>query len=269
MKRSSTNATNANVFVEPEVYQLPPKPQPKRKVSVPDSPPLKPALIKPPAPLPPGFEEKSMIEGSSCHGEVAVVVEKDSKVMLSAPSTSSPPPRPPKHSLSSLEMGSSSGEPSPVSGRRQLRSKTKEKSCERGVHFDPSLPKEEEPPPLPPREVVPIDKPQHIDPTTSSLPSSEGTPLSIKSHVVTVEATVESEGEEEVPNVEDKTPPPSYSVAMEMTHLSDCSGEETNSLDEGGGISDCTASTELGHEVLSMGGGGGRQGSPESCESTC
>ena len=247
---------------EPEVYQLPPKPQPKRKVSVPDSPPLKkPSRIKPPAPLPPGFEEKEGVVVV----EVEVAMTTDDAKLSSAP----PPPRPPKKSLSSSsDTGTSSGEPSPISGRkpRSCQSKkVREKSCERGVHFDPSLPKEVEPPPLPPRGAVVEDVPiQQVSAAPAVPKTKKSKPVPISSHVVTVEATVERE------DVDDKTPPPSYREIVQMEPLSDCTAE-TSSL-EGGGGSDCTVSTELGHEVVSVGGEvsiNGRHSSPESCESSC
>lgn len=267
-KRSSSNMTNTNVYKEePEVYQLPPKPQPKRKTSISDSPLLKPSLSKPPAPPPPGTEEKVCV--------VSLDVD-DVKEDLSLTATKTalpPPPRPPKKSLSSSETCSSGGEQSPVSERKlagKQRSKRTGKSSERerGVHFDPSLPKEEEPPPLPPRMVMSDDVIVPSRDTTSVIPLEENKPPPILSHIVTVEATVEGkEGQEtELGRV---TPPPRYCIAVEMARLSDSSGD----MEDG---SDITASTELGHEhdiILVHDEGtivGSRHSTPTmSCESSC
>ena len=270
MKRSSTNVTNTNVYMEPEVYQLPPKPQPKRKMSTPDSPLLKPSSQKPPAPPPPGScgtTEDTVIE----------IIKED--LSKKTPGKATPPPRPPKKSMSSSDTGasdtgSSAGEQSPLTGRkpgkpsRSSPSKSRGKSCERGVHFDPSLPKEEEPPPLPPRSAVTEDVPMvHVVvPTSVGIGSTTGhkkrksPPISSK--VITVQATMEEgEGAE-------STPPPNYSTVMEMEHHgSDSSGERSSREGSHDALSDCTASTEL--EGGERGEGGIRHSSPESCESTC
>ena len=87
----------------------------------------------------------------------------------------------------------------------------------------------------------------------------------IPSTVITVHATMEGEGA-------GSTPPPSYCVAMEMEPHSDSSGEMSSLEGSGGILSDCTASTELGHEVILENGErecGIRHSSPESCESSC
>ena len=235
-KRSSSNMTNMNVYKEePEVYQLPPKPQPKRKTSISDSPLLKP-LSKPPAPPPPGSEEKV------CVVSLEVDVVKEDLSLTATETALPPPPRPPKKSLSSSESCSSGDEQSPLSERKPAGKQRSKKSSgrERGVHFDPSLPKEEEPPPLPPRMVMSDDITVPSCDTTSIVPLEEGKPPPIPSHIVTVEATMEGkEGQEaELCRV---TPPPRYCIAVEMAHLSDSSGD----MEDG---SDITASTELGHE---------------------
>ena len=234
---------NANVYTEePEVYQLPPKPQPKKRASIPDSP-----LLKPPAPMPPATKDVELLKG-----ELALTTDE-----------ATPPPRPPKKSPSSSSTGSSSaGEQSPLTGRkdekqRSRQSKVKAKSSEKGVHFDPSLPKEEEPPPLPPRSAESGDISVPAGVGSTSHREGRKTPP-IPPNLVTVQATMEEE-----------TPPPSYSVVVEMEPISD-SSEETSSV-EGGGNSDCTASTELGHDVISDSGEGNsvRHSSPESAESSC
>ena len=129
-----------------------------------------------------------------------------------------PPPRPPKKSMSSLDTGSgtsdtgsSAGEQSPLTGRkpskpnRSNQSKSRGKSCERGVHFDPSLPKEEEPPPLPPRSAVTTEDVPTVHIVVPSRPTSvsvgtatghKGKYPPISSEVITVQATMEDgEGE--------------------------------------------------------------------------
>ena len=79
----------------------------------------------------------------------------------------------------------------------------------------------------------------------------------ISSEVITVQATMEGEGTV-------STPPPNYSIVMEMVPH----GSERSSHDGShDALSDCTASTEL--EVGERGEGGVRQGSPESCKLTC
>ena len=239
---------NTNVYTEePEVYQLPPKPQPKRKISVPDSPLFKPAL-KPPAPPPPGTEE------------VGVVFVEKEDLSLSAV----PPPRPPKKSTSS-ETCSSADDSTPLNGSRagKRRSKSREKSCERGVHFDPSLPKEEEPPPLPPRAaaspVVPIPPSGGV--VSSGRKKSKSPPIPMRV-VTAAECAPEDESVE--------TPPTIHQITVDIEPVSDVGGD-SSSVD--GGVSDCTASTELGHEVASDGmeieRTDKRSGSPESCESSC
>ena len=264
-KRSSSNMTNTNVYKEePEVYQLPPKPQPKRKVSIPDSPLLKP---KPPAPPPPGTEEKV------CIVSLEVDVVKEDLSLTATETVHCPPPRPPKKSLSSSETCSPGGEQSSLSGRKpagkQRSNRTGRPSeKERGVHFDPSLPKEEEPPPLPPRMILSNDVTIPSCDITSTVPLEEGTVPTIPSHIVTVEATVEGkEGQEAV--LGKVTPPPRYCIAMEMEHLSDSSGDTEDG-------SDITASTELGHEqeIISVNDEGTIVGSRHStptgsCESSC
>ena len=277
MKRSSTNVTNTNVYMEePEVYQLPPKPQPRRKMSTPDSPLLKPSSQKPkpPAPPPPGTTEDIVIE----------IVKED--LSMKAADEATPPPRPPKKSLSSSDPGSSDtgssvGEQSPLTGRkpgkprRSSQSKSRGKSCERGVHFDPSLPKEEEPPPLPPRsatvtEDVPTVRVVVPGTTNRSVGSAKGQKKRksppIFSKVITVRVTMEGGGGEGVGS----TPPPNYSDVIEMEpHSSDSSGEGRSSREGSHDVlSDCTASTEL--EIGERGEGGVmRQSSLESCESAC
>ena len=144
--------------------QLPPKPQPKQKNSTP--------LLK--SCLHPGTEEKVYV--------VSVEVKED--LSLTATETALlPPPRPPKP-----ESCSSAGELSPLSTAGKYRSKRTGRS-ERRVHFDPSLPNEGEPPPLPPRVddimVLSCD-------TTSVVPTG---------------------------------PPPCYCIGVEMAHLSDSSGD--------------------------------------------
>ena len=254
---------------EPEVYQLPPKPQPKRKMSTPDSPLLKPSSQKPPAPPPPGSS------GTVEDDDIEIVKEDLSK---KAPSEATPPPRPPKKSMSSCDTGlsdtgSSAGEQSPLTGRkpgkpsRSSQSKSRGKSCERGVHFDPSLPKEEEPPPLPPRSAMTEDVPtvHVVVPTSAGVSSATGHKKRksppVSSEVITVQATIEGEGVE-------STPPPNYSVVMEMEpHGIDSGGERSSREGSHDALSDCTASTEL--ESGERGEGGVRHSSPESCESTC
>ena len=262
---------------EPEVYQLPPKPQPRRKISTPDSPLLKkPSLSsqKPPAPPPPGTMDEVVVE----------IVKEDlsKKPVGGGVEEATPPPRPPKKSMSSLDTGSgtsdtgsSAGEQSPLTSRkpskpnRSSQSKSRGKSCERGVHFDPSLPKEEEPPPLPPRSAVTTEDVPTVHVVVPSRPTSvsvgtatghKGKYPPISSEVITVQATME-DGEGEGAG---STPPPNYSVVMEM----EPHGSERSSRDGShDALSDCTASTEL--EIGERGEGGIRQGSPESCESTC
>ena len=267
MKRSSTNVTNTNVYMEPEVYQLPPKPQPKRKMSTPDSPLLKPSSQKPPAPPPPGSC------GTAEDIVIEIVKEDLSKKM---PGEATPPPRPPKKSMSSSDTGasdtgSSAGEQSPLTGRkpgkpsRSSQSKSRGKSCERGVHFDPSLPKEEEPPPLPPRSAVTEDVPtvHVVVPASVGVGSTTGHKKRksppISSEVITVQATMEG-GE----GASGSTPPPDYSIIMETEPQNSNRSSREGSHDA---LSDCTASTELE-------GGGREEGcirhsSPESCESMC
>ena len=255
---------------EPEVYQLPPKPQPRRKISTPDSPLLKkPSLSsqKPPAPPPPGTTDKVVVK---------IIVEDWSMKPLGG-EEATPPPRPPKKSMSSLDTGSgtsdtgsSGGEQSPLTGRkpskpnRSSQSKSRGKSCERGVHFDPSLPKEEEPPPLPPRSAVTMEGVPVVHVVVPSRATSvgvvpamghKGKYPAISSEVITVQTTMEN-GEGEGAG---STPPPNYSVVMEM----EPHGSERSSRDGShDALSDCTASTEL--EIGERGEGGVRQGSPES-----
>jgi hypothetical protein len=243
-------------------------------MSTPDSPLLKkPSLSsqKPPAPPPPG----------SCEEVVIEIVKEDLGKKPPPGEEATPPPRPPKKRMSSLDTGSagssdtgsSAGEQSPLTGRkppgkptRSSQSKSRGKSCERGVRFDPSLPKEEEPPPLPPRSAVTAEDVSTVHVVVPSRPTSgsvgtatghKGKYPSISSEVITVQATMEEEGA-------GSTPPPNYSVVMEM----DPHGSERSSRDGShDALSDCTASTEL--EVGERGEGGVRHGSPESCESTC
>ena len=241
-KRGSANVANTNVYMEePEVYQLPPKPQPKRKLSVPDSPLLKkPLAVKPPAPPPPGTEEVDV-----------VFVEKEDLSLAAVP-----PPRPPKKSVSS-DTCSSADDTTPLN--RKQRSKSREKSCERGVHFDPSLPKEEEPPPLPPRAGASDDVAVPTGVVSSGRKKSKSPPIPL--HVVTVESAVK--------DIHSVTPPTSCCVAVDVEPTSDVDAD-TSSVD--GGVSDCTASTELTHEVASVGDSERaekRYGSPESYESSC
>ena len=245
-------------------------------MSTPDSPLLKKpssSSQKPPAPPPPGTTDEIVVE---------IVKEDLSKKPSGGGEEATPPPRPPKKSMSSLDTGSgtsdtgsSAGEQSPPAGRkvggkpsRSSQSKSRGKSCERGVHFDPSLPKEEEPPPLPPRSTMTTeDTPTvHIVVPNRATSVSIGTAIGhkgkcppISSEVITVQATMEGEGEGAV-----STPPPNYSIVMEM----EPHGSERSSRDGShDALSDCTASTEL--EVGERGEGAVRQGSPESCESTC
>ena len=267
----ATNVADTNVDMEePEVYQLPPKPQPRRKISTPDSPLLKkPSLSsqKPPAPPPPGTTDKVVVK---------IIVEDWSMKPLGG-EEATPPPRPPKKSMSSLDTGSgtsdtgsSGGEQSPLTGRkpskpnRSSQSKSRGKSCERGVHFDPSLPKEEEPPPLPPRSAVTMEGVPVVHVVVPSRATSvgvvpamghKGKYPAISSEVITVQTTMEN-GEGEGAG---STPPPNYSVVMEM----EPHGSERSSRDGShDALSDCTASTEL--EIGERGEGGVRQGSPES-----
>ena len=264
---------------EPEVYQLPPKPQPRRKISTPDSPLLKkPSLSsqKPPAPPPPGTTDEVVVE----------IVKEDlsKKPVGGGVEEATPPPRPPKKSMSSLDTGSgtsdtgsSAGEQSPLTSRkpskpnRSSQSKSRGKSCERGVHFDPSLPKEEEPPPLPPRSTVTTEDVPTVRVVVPSRPTSvsvgtatghKGKYPPISSEVITVQATME-DGEGEGAGL---TPPPNYSVVMEVEPHG--TGSERSSRDGShDALSDCTASTEL--EIGERGEGRVRHGSSESCESTC
>ena len=272
MKRLSMNVANTNVYMEePEVYQLPPKPQPRRKISTPDSPLLKKLSLssqKPPAPPPPGAADEVVVE---------IIKEDLSKKPLGGGEEAMPPPRPPKKSMSSLDTGSRTldtgslaGEQSPLAGRkpskpnRSNQSNLRGKSCERGVHFDP---KEEEPPPLPPRSAVTMEG----IPTVHVVVPSQATSMSVgtahkgkyppvSSEVITVQATME-DGQREGAG---STPPPNYSVVMEMEPHSSERSSRDGSHDA---LSDCTASTEL--KIGKRGEGGVRYGSPESCESTC
>ena len=165
-------------------------------MSTPDSPLLKKLSLssqKPPAPPPPGTTDKVII-GSRRRGHI--------------------PPRPPKKSMSSLDMGSgtsdtesSAEEQSPLTGRkpskpnRSSQSKSRGKSCKRGIHFDPSLPKEE-PLPLPPYcTVTTEDTPTvHVVIPSRAVSVSVGTAMGYKgkyppisSEVITVQATMEGE----------------------------------------------------------------------------
>ena len=222
---------NANVYTEePEVYPLPPKPQPKKRASVPDSP-----LLKPPAPMPPATKDVELLKGEPA--------------LTTAEAT--PPPHPPKKSQSSSNTGSSpAAEQSPLTGREEEKQKSRQSKVEAKL-------KEEEPPPLPPRSVASGEVSESFLAGVSSASHKERSPPT--NSVITVQATIE-EGE---------TPPPKYSVPMEKEPISD-SSKEISSV-EGGGNSDCTALTELGHDVISDSGEGNsvRHGSPESAESSC
>ena len=260
-KRPSSNMTNANVYKEePEVYQLLPKSQLKRKISVPDSSLLKPKPPAPPPPPPPSTEEKV------CVVSLEVGVVKEDLSLTATETVHRPPPRPPKKSPLSSEACSPGGEQSSLSGRKHdgkhRSNRTRRSSKKKGeVHFDPSLHEEEEPPPLPPHITVSND-------VTSACPLEEGKIPTIPSHVVTVEVIMEGKEEQEavLGNV---TPPPNCSIAMEMECLSDRSGD----MEDG---SDVTALTKLGHEheIVSVNNEGTIVGSRHStptgsCESSC